>query len=103
VVGLRPEAMQINGPPQENVLWLRVADSVFVGGKTVVHFDLGESNGDRALAESAKLSEADCTPGTTLPVHFSATDAKVFPAVPPDARSHYEDNVPQSKRPGEMP
>jgi putative spermidine/putrescine transport system ATP-binding protein len=94
VVGLRPEAMQISGPPQDNVLRLRVADSVFVGGKTVVHFDLRGSKGDQALAESARLSETDCAPGTMLSVHFSATDAKVFAAVPPDASSRYHDAVP---------
>ena len=80
VVALRPEAMQINGTPLENILMLRVADSVFVGGKTVIHFDLGGANGDRALAEGAKLSAGDFTPGTSVSVNFDIADAKVFPA-----------------------
>ncbi len=86
VVALRPEAMQINGPALDNTLSLRVADSVFVGGKTVIHFDLGYAGADRALAEGAKLSATDFAPGTTVAVNFDATDAKVFPAEAASAR-----------------
>jgi putative spermidine/putrescine transport system ATP-binding protein len=86
VVALRPEAMQINGPALDNTLSLRVADSVFVGGKTVIHFDLGEAGSDRALAEGAKLSATDFAPGTTVAVNFDAADAKVFPAEAAAAR-----------------
>jgi putative spermidine/putrescine transport system ATP-binding protein len=94
VVALRPEAMQIDGPALENMLPLRVADSVFVGGKTVIHFDLGDANGDRALAEGAKLSATDLAPGTTVAVHFGIADAKVFPAAAAETQPHDHGAVP---------
>jgi putative spermidine/putrescine transport system ATP-binding protein len=98
VVALRPEAMQIDGPALENTLKLRVADSVFVGGKTVIHFDLGAPNGDRALAEGARLSATDFAPGTTVAVHFAIADSKVFPAAPPETPPSDHGAVPDPHR-----
>ena len=91
VVALRPEAMQINGQALDNTLSLRVADSVFVGGKTVIHFDLGDAGTDRAVAEGAKFS--GFTPGTTVSVNFDVTDAKVFPAEAAAARTDSPDTA----------
>jgi putative spermidine/putrescine transport system ATP-binding protein len=82
VVALRPEAFQLNSPePQANQLTFDVADRIFIGGKTVLHFAVGAETADRALAEGSQSWLADIAPGAKVTVHFRVSDTKVFPAI----------------------
>jgi putative spermidine/putrescine transport system ATP-binding protein len=82
IVALRPEAFHLDSPgPQENQLTLEVADRIFVGGKTVLHFAVGTEMADRVLAEGSQSRLAAISPGTKVTVHFRVSDTKVFPAV----------------------
>jgi putative spermidine/putrescine transport system ATP-binding protein len=83
VVAVRPESTQLGQGSERgyNTLRLTVADIVFQGSRTMLHFaPVGE--GDRLLAELGRLPSAEIAPGTTLPVRFPIADTMVFPKAP---------------------
>ena len=80
VVAVRPESTQLGEGSERgyNTLHLTVADIVFQGSRTMLHF-AAVADGDRVLAELSRLPSADIAPGTTLPVRFRVADTMVFP------------------------
>ena len=83
VVAVRPESTQLGEGAERgyNTLSLTVADIVFQGSRTMLHF-AAVGAGDRLLAELSRLPSSDIAPGTTLPVRLPVADTMVFAKAP---------------------
>jgi putative spermidine/putrescine transport system ATP-binding protein len=83
VVAVRPESTQLGEGSESgyNTIRLTVADIVFQGSRTMLHF-AAVGAGDRLLAELSRLPSADIAPGMALPVRFRVADTMVFPKAP---------------------
>jgi putative spermidine/putrescine transport system ATP-binding protein len=79
VVAVRPELVDLDADPAEgvNALTLEVADTVYLGSKTMIWFRT-PAEGDRALAEVARMATPP-TPGERRRIGWSVADTMVFP------------------------
>jgi putative spermidine/putrescine transport system ATP-binding protein len=80
IVGVRPESMSFRDPASANTNRVRatLADIVFFGAKTMLHFKAPGSD-DRVQAEVARLPDG-LAPGTEIDLHWPIDETMVYPA-----------------------
>ena len=79
VVGVRPESVVLGDRPgaDSNQIKARLADVVFFGSKTALHFAT-ESDGDRLQVELSRLPDG-LAPGVELTLRWPVAETMVYP------------------------
>ena len=79
VVGVRPESVVLGDRPGAdcNQIKARLADVVFFGSKTALHF-VTESDGDRLQVELSRLPDG-LAPGVELTLRWPVAETMVYP------------------------
>lgn len=79
VVGVRPESVVLGERPgaDSNQIKARLADVVFFGSKTALHFGV-ENDGDRLQVELSRLPEG-LAPGVELTLRWPIAETMVYP------------------------